>query len=175
MNNKSAQINSLKHKVRKYLTKLSHATHVEQHYKKRATIVLMAESGKNNSEIADELSVGREQVRRWRRRWAYFQNQIDGMLPCDSKKLQAAIRDVLSDEQRSGRPMQFTQQQVAGILNVSLQEPSHYSETEQTHWTNKVLRDQVIHLGIVDSISSTQVWRFLKRRERASHTEPKDG
>jgi putative transposase len=81
------------------------------------------------------------------------------------------IEAALSDEARSGRPADFTAEQLCQIIAVAVQEPQAYG-CPVSHWTPKELAQVVIREGIVSTISPRHIGRFLKgvRPETASVT-----
>jgi putative transposase len=62
---------------------------------------------------------------------------------------------------RPGAPRKFTPEQVTQILAVAC-EPPEKSGRPITHWTAYELADEVVRRGIVASISTTQVGRYLR-------------
>jgi len=72
-----APVIELTKEERAELTRLADATLVNPRLAKRARIVLLAAHGMQNKDIAEELTVGRVQVSRWRER--YLQSRISGI------------------------------------------------------------------------------------------------
>jgi transposase len=145
------------------LNKLSKATHGANHYKIRATIILYAADETTNAHIAEALNITRGMLITWRNRWfkiSALLNQIEKTTHPIFKK---EIEKALNDEYRSGAPSKFTPEEIARIIEISLQKPETF-DVEETHWTCEALARKVIELNIVNSISSTQVWRFLKAK-----------
>jgi putative transposase len=77
------------------------------------------------------------------------------------RELAPAIMAVLSDRPRPGTPAKFTAEQVCQIIKVACEEPA-LSGRPITRWTPRELADEVVKREIVESISPTQVGRFLK-------------
>lgn len=127
----------------------------------RAQIILLAFEGTNNIEIARAIDLDRRQVGLWRRRWQESFNFLVA-IECEESHaaLQRAIEDVLRDAPRPGCPGKFTAEQVASILAVAC-EPPRNSGRPIDYWTLRELADEVVKRGIVDSISVTQVARYL--------------
>ncbi|OPZ93940.1 MAG: hypothetical protein BWY74_00944 [Firmicutes bacterium ADurb.Bin419] len=159
---KKATCINLTQKQREILEKMSNATHIEQHYKNRATIILKAASGISNRKMSIEMNIDRSVPMKWRNRWAYASKYLGSIEKEEPNKLLEKIKEVLSDEHRSGKKPIFTPEQVACIIDLSLQSPESVG-IPVTHWTKDLLRDKTIELGIVQSISSSQILRFLKR------------
>lgn len=149
-------------KQKDILEKMAKATHGELHYKSRATIILKANEDTKNTAIAEQMNINRAVATKWRTRWAYASKHLEQVETETPHKLAEKIREVLSDEQRPGKPPVITPEQVARIIDLSLQKPESVG-IPMTHWTIDALRDKVIELEIISSISSSQVARFLKR------------
>jgi transposase len=154
----------------KVLRKLSTATTVAKRLVQRASIILLAFAGRANEDIAKQVGLGRHQVGLWRRRWQHaFDNLI--RLECveDPPALRQAIEDLLSDEPRPGCPGKFTAEQLTQLIALAC-EPPEKSGRPITHWTGKELADEAIARGIVDTISPSQVNRYLREAELQPHT-----
>ena len=147
---------------RKILVQLQAGTHRPQHFKQRAEIVLMASSGKSNNEIERILKIRGETVTKWRNRFAGNAIELAKLEEENPLKLRSSIEKVLSDERRSGRAATFTDEQVACIIAMSCQKPEDLG-VPLSHWTPELLKNEAIHRGIVPTISTSQVRRFLKR------------
>jgi transposase len=151
------------------LLALRNATTAPSHLRQRAAVILLAFEGLRNDEIAARIGLGRFQVGRWRRRWAKaWSGLID--LECRETKadLRRAIEAILTDAPRPGAPGKFTPEQVTQILAVAC-EPPEKSGRPITHWTAHELADEVVKRGIVTSISTTQVGRYLREAAMQPH------
>ncbi len=151
------------------LLALRNASTAPSHLRQRAAVILLAFDGLRNDEIADRIGLGRFQVGRWRRRWARaWSGLID--LECRETRadLRRAIEAILSDAARPGAPGKFTAEQVTQVLAVAC-EPPEKSGRPITHWTAHELADEVVKRGIVDSISTTQVGRYLREAAMQPH------
>ena len=147
---------------KRILTQLQTGTHSPQHYKQRAEIVLLASKGYSNNEIERMLKISGETITKWRNRYVANENELRKVEEETPRKLRSNIEKILSDEQRSGRSATFTDEQVACIIAMSCQKPEEL-ELPFSHWTPELLKDEAIKRGIVTSISTSQVRRFLKR------------
>ena len=137
----------------------------------RATLILAMLQGKSNVAIHTELGYSWAKARRWRYRWIDLQPTLDTVeTTTDPKKvrheLEKAIRDGLSDAERSGSPGKFSaatadRHDYCQILGVALEEPS-LSGRPVSHWGLTELTEEVIKRGIVSRISRSQVGSFLK-------------
>ena len=153
----------------KVLRKLSTATTVAQRLVQRATVILLAFSGVANQGIAKQVGLGRCQVGIWRRRWHDgFPDLIRIECSEDPPALRQAIEGLLADEPRPGCPGKFTAEQLAQLIALAC-EPPETSGRPITHWTGKELAEEAIARGIVDSISPSQVNRYLREAQLQPH------
>ncbi|SIN84043.1 Transposase [Singulisphaera sp. GP187] len=151
------------------LRTLSRATTAPSRLRQRASIILMGFDGLRNQEIAEAVGLVHRQVGRWRRRWANAWEKLINIECCETRaKLRHAIEAVLTDEPRPGAPSKFTPEQVTQILAIAC-EPPEKSGRPITHWTARELADEVVKRGIVVSISSSQVSRYLDEAALQPH------
>ena len=108
----------------------------------RARIVLLADSGAGNSEIARRLGICEDTARKWRRR--YFRQGMDG----------------LADARRAGRPRTFPAAVVAGVKALACEMPSA-SETPLARWTCPELARKTAAGGVSPAPSPSTVRRWL--------------
>lgn len=136
---------------------------------RRANIVLLAFAGEDNQDIAKQVGVNRGAVAKFRRRWAEAWQKLI-LIECGETRaaLRRAIEAVLSDAPRSGSPGKFTPEQVTRILALAC-EPPEKSGRPITHWTAHELADEAKKRGIVESISPSQVGRYLREAELQPH------
>jgi len=136
---------------------------------KRANIVLLAFSGEDNQDIAKEVGLNRGAVAKFRRRWAKEWKKLI-LVECGQPRaaLRRAMETVLSDAYRSGSPGKFTPEQITQILALAC-EPPEKSGRPITHWTYAELADEAKQRGIVESISESQVGRYLREAELQPH------
>ena len=152
------------------LERLSKSQKVSHAHVTRARIILEAKKGKRNTAIAKEMSCTRETVQRWRARWVEAHNVLaEREKDVTEGGYQKMIEATLSDKERPGCPATFTAEQLCQIVAVAVQAPEEYG-CPVTHWTPNELRQVVIKEGIVDTISTRHIGRFLKgvRLETAS-------
>ncbi len=138
---------------RQGLEKLVNRHSTPQQVALRARIVLAANDGKNNSQIARDLDIGILTARRWRNRWLIFQ-------PIPLAEL--SIEERLEDLPRPGSPSRITADQVCQIIAIACEAPED-SERPISHWTNRELADEIVKRDIVDQISPRHAARLLKR------------
>jgi transposase len=151
------------------LQTLSRSVTAPSRLRQRATIIVLAFEGLRNQDIAQKVGLTHRQVGRWRRRWANAWNRLVNIECCESRAvLRRAIEAVLADEPRPGAPGTFTPEQVTQILALAC-EPPEKSGRPITHWTVQELTDEVIRRGIVASISTSQVYRYLREAALQPH------
>jgi transposase len=168
MPGKAAKI-TITERQRDILLTLRNAVTAPSHLRQRASVILLAFSGLRNEDIAVEIGLGQRQVGRWRRRWAQAWKGLTDIECLETKAdLRRAIEHVLSDAPRAGAPGKFTPEQVTQILAVAC-EPPEKSGRPITHWTAHELADEVAKRGIVASISTTQVGRYLRAAALQPH------
>ena len=119
----------------------------------RARIVLAAAAGANNAQIARDLDVSLDMVRRWRERWF-------GLQPASSAEL--PFPDRLTDAPRPGKPVRITAEQVCQIGALACEPPAD-SQRPISQWTGREIADEIKQRGIVDHISGRHAARLLKR------------
>jgi transposase len=108
----------------------------------RARIVLLAAEGVQNTEIARRVGVCVDVASRWRKR--FCQQGLEG----------------LRDRPRSGRPRTFGSSVVAGVKALAC-EPPEQRAVPLSRWSSHELATQAVAEGLVGSISSSTVRRWL--------------
>jgi transposase len=151
------------------LRKLSTATTVALRLVQRATIILLAFEGLANQDIALQVGIGPQQVGTWRRRWQqHFDHLIRIECTEELPALRTAIEDLLADLPRPGCPGKFTAEQLTQLLALAC-EPPENSGRPITHWTGWELADELGKRGVVESISASQVNRYLRQAKLQPH------
>ena len=168
MSGKAAKI-VLSEEQQSVLQQIHRSRTAPQRLVQRVGIILLAFTGLLNVDIAPKVGLARKQVGLWRRRW---QQSLDALVAIECRETQAelrrAIEDVLSDAPRSGSTGTFTAEQVTQVLAVAC-EPPEQSGRPIDRWTLRELADEVIARGIVESISISQVGRYLAQAELQPH------
>jgi putative transposase len=119
----------------------------------RARIVLAAADGANNCQIARQLDISLDMVRRWRERWRTLQPATLADLP---------VADRLTDVPRPGKPRQITAEQECQIIALAC-EPPKDAQRPISQWTGREIADEIKKRGIVSTISDRHAARLLKR------------
>jgi transposase len=138
---------------RQGLKKLVTRHTVGQQIALRGRIVLAADEGKNNTQIAKEQGTTLSTVRLWRQRWVDLQ-----LISLDDLSLEERLQDL----PRPGAPARITADQVCQITALACEEPEE-SGRPISHWTGREIADEIIKRGIVDHISPRHAARLLKR------------
>ena len=135
----------------------------------RARLIVLAFGGMLNKVIGGAIGLRRKQVGLWRRRW---KQSFDALVAIECRESQAALRraieEVLGDAPRSGSSGKFTAEQVTQVLAVAC-EPADQSGRPIDEWTGRELADELVQRGIVSSISTSQVNRYLAEAELQPH------
>jgi putative transposase len=122
-----------------------------QQLAKRGRMILGAGDGKRNAQIARELGVSVDTVRKWRMHWLAVQAVSLADLDVISR---------LSDLQRPGRPSQITAEQTCQLIALACEQPK---ERPISHWTGREIAEEVMARGIIEHISPRHAARLLKK------------
>jgi transposase len=125
------------------LKKMAYGHKTPHQARQRATIVLLAARGRSNAQIAAEIHLHLDTVRRWRGRFAA------GRVPA------------LADRKRSGRPPTFTALQIAEVKALACQLPTE-SGAPLSCWSCPELAREAVTRAITDRISASTVRRWLR-------------
>ena len=130
---------------------------------RRAKILLALETGAHECHVMRQRHLNRETVRVWRRRWLALAPKLE-QLEADEgsdKALCAMIVEALTDHPRPGTPATFTAEEIVQIVAVACEDPAD-SGRPVSHWTPREVAEEVRKRGIVETISTRSVGRFLK-------------
>ncbi len=134
---------------REVLRQLTRKHTAKQSIVKRAKIILMADAGEKNQDIAAQLKVKSHVVTTWTKRWL--------------EKSEEPVEQRLADLPRPGAPDTFTPEQLCQLIALACESPQDYGRP-MTHWTQRELAAEAIKQGIVESISPHHLGRLLKKR-----------
>ncbi len=154
-----------------FLDRLAARAKTEQRLALRAKILLALDQGHSVSAVARDLHMVRNTVKKWRDRWLNAQERLTLAQQDDQAAFEALALAVLDDAARSGKPAEFTPEQITQIVVISC-EPPEQSGRPTTHWTHRELADEAIKRGIVTQISPRSAGRFLKRGRSQAASEP---
>jgi transposase len=114
-------------------------------------MLLAADEGKRNGQIARELGVSVDTVRSWRMRWI-------GLQAVSLEDL--SVRERLTDVPRPGRPSQITAEQTCQMFALACEQPK---ERPISQWTGREIAEEVVRRGIIEQISPRHAARLLKK------------
>jgi putative transposase len=142
---------SLTEVERNALERLVRRPSTSQQMALRGRIILEANAGKNNSQIARELGVSVETVRAWRKRWLALQAVALADL---------SVQDRLRDVPRPGRRSRITAEQTCQVIALGCSQPK---DRPISQWTGREIADEVMRRGIIQQISPRHAARLLKK------------
>lgn len=135
----------------------------------RSRILLLADRGENNSEIAKALFLKRGTVAEWRKRWRSNQSRLERLNQLENPdKFRNDIIEILSDNPRSGAPLKFGEERVKKIRQIADELRKKYVESGRK-LTYKAIAEAVEAKGIVQSISISSVRRILTQSDSTRH------
>jgi len=143
------------------LEAIINASKTPQSILSRAKIIHYLASGKSKYKINKDFGLAYTTINRWERRWI----KLQGNLTLIEEKgtagsLKKALLEILSDAQRSGAPPTFTEEEIVQIIALACTPPSDVG-VEVSHWSVRLLAKSAVDLGIVKSISPSQVLVFF--------------
>ena len=151
----------LTQKTKEILTKFANSRSRKSSLVKRATIILRAAEGAQDLEIGEELGLHYNSVGLWRNRYLEQQSLLKELEENNLQILEVKIETILSDSARSGKPTEFTADQMTQIIALACTHPKDHGY-EQSQWTLNLLAKEAVKSEIVEKISAKSVSRFLK-------------
>jgi len=133
--------------IKRSLQKIAQAHTSEQRMALRANIVLCANLGSNNSEIADQLGIDVKTVRKWRDRFC-----VSGM-------------EGLHDDPRSGRPFKFD----SGVRHEAFTAVVGDPPEPYAAWSLDLLAKHLVDSRLVGSISIETLSYWLRTADIKPH------
>lgn len=152
--------------VRNILLKWSRSTKSPRRLIERATIVLACadQPKKSNAAIGRDLDLDRHTIIKWRNRFAAaLERWGDAAIAGKPHEIAARIVGELADAPRSGRPAEFSAEQVVQIIAVACELHPDDSGRPISHWTGREVADEAMQRGIVATISIRHTSRLLKK------------
>jgi putative transposase len=130
---------------------------------RRAKILLALETGATQCHVTRQMHLNRGTVRVWRERWRTFAPKLEQVEADEGsdKALTTVIVAALTDYPRAGTPATFTAEQIVQMVAIACEDPAD-SGRPVSHWTPREVADEVRKRGIVETISTRSVGRFLK-------------
>ena len=108
----------------------------------RAQVLLLADEGRSDADIAAALHTSIATVERTRRRF-----------------VEEGFQAALEERPRPGGRRKLDGKQEAFLVAVTCSAPPE----GRSRWTMQLLADRMVKLGVVDDLSDTTVWRTLKK------------
>ena len=130
---------------------------------RRAQILLALETGATQCHVMRQMHLNRGTVQVWRRRWCALAPKLEQREADEGsdKALTTRIVEALADHPRSGTPATFTAEQLVQIVAVACEDPAD-SGQPVSHWTPREVAEEVRRRGLVETISTRSVGRFLQ-------------
>ena len=130
---------------------------------RRAKILLALGTGATQCHVMRQMHLNRGTVQVWCRRWRALAPKLEQMEADEGsdKALPTMIVEALTDHPRPGTPATFTAEQIVQIVAVACEDPAD-SGRPVSHWTPREVAEEVRKRGIVETISTRSVGRFLK-------------
>ena len=141
----------------KYLQSIVRSREISHSLVMRSQIILKASQGNTNKAISKTLNIIEETVSLWRKRWIENRAEFEKIIG-KPKQLDMLIKRTLSDKYRSGKPCNFSAEQICQLIALACESPPDYL----SHWTQKALVKEAIKRNIVQTLSQATISRFLK-------------
>lgn len=148
MGMKKRYIVSLTDEEREALTQVAKRERVSGLKRLRAKILLKADEGLTDQEIADDLEAGLVTVERVRKR-------------CCERGLEASLERKPQD--KPSRPRKLDGASEARLVQIACSEPP----AGRARWTISLLADRLVELKVFDSVSPSTVQRGLKKTKQS--------
>lgn len=130
---------------------------------RRAKILLALETGVTQCHVMRQMHLNRGTVQMWCRRWCALAPklaQIETEEGSDKART-TMIVGALADHPRAGTPATFPAEQIVQIVAVACEDPAD-SGRPVSHWTPREVAEEVRKRGLIETISTRSVGRFLK-------------
>ena len=129
---------------------------------RRAKILLALETGVTQCHVMRQMHLNRGTVQMWCRRWGALVPKLAQMETEEGsdKALTTMMVGALADHPRAGTPATFTAEQIVQIVAVACEDPAD-SGRPVSHWTPREVAEEVRKRGLLETISTRSVGRFL--------------
>ena len=130
---------------------------------RRAKILLALETGANQCHVMRQMHLNRGTVQMWGRRWCALAPTLEPMEADEGSEQALTTRmvEALAAHPRSGPPATFTAEQIVQMVAVACEDPAE-SGRPISHWTPREVAEEVRKRGLIETISTRSVGRFLK-------------
>jgi transposase len=109
----------------------------------RARILLKADEGLKDTEIAEALNTGRTTVERIRKRF-----------------VEGGLEKALNEDPRPGKQPKLNEQAEAHLVALACSD----GPGGEDHWSLRLLADKMVELGYVESISHEAIRQYLEKK-----------
>ncbi|MGB1217861.1 MAG: helix-turn-helix domain-containing protein, partial [Saprospiraceae bacterium] len=132
--------------------------------------------GKRKFEIEKEVSLSMMSILKWLSRWLseeesrkkwYLWYKEEEITLNEYREL---LLSLLKDKPRSGKPKKFTDMEIEKIVALAVTDPTSLG-LPFSRWSESLLKVELINRKIVESISTAQIGRFLKRTQNQTPQE----
>ncbi len=151
--------------IKNFLESITRQHNIAKSKHRRANIILLIHIYSCNHYIANQIGCSYRTITRWKNRAIKFLSK----LPKDISELNDdLLMEMLSDKPRSGRPCEFTPEQLCLVMRIALEKPDD-SNRPITFWTAREIANETIKRKIVDYISSSTVSNLLRNADIRPH------
>ena len=126
-------------------------------------MLLALETGATQCHVMRPLHLKRGTVQVWGRRGCALASQLEH-IEADGRRAQAlttVLVEALTDHPRAGTPAPFTAEQMVQMVTVACEDPAA-SGRPVRHWTPREVAEEGRQRGMVETISTRSVGRFLQ-------------
>ena len=130
---------------------------------RRAKILLALETGATQCHGRRQMHLKRGTGQGWCRRWHALAPTLEQRAADagSDKALSTRIEEAWTDAPRPGTPATFTAEQLVQMVAVACEDPAD-SGRPVSHWTPREVAEEVRTRGIVETISTRSVGRFVQ-------------
>ena len=147
-------------KIRDILSTFSNSYSYPRFLQYRSQLLLLAEKGEDNKEIAVKIGVHPNTVRLWRNRFVSELSRLISIEQKEPSELKATVINLLTDIKRSGAPCTYDTDKRLKIRLLACQNPSDYG-LEASHWSLSLLKS-VLEKENITHISKGGIYYILK-------------
>ena len=130
---------------------------------RRAKMLLALETGVTQCHVMRQMHLTRGTIQMWGRRWCALVPKLAQMETEEGsdKALTTMMVGALADPPRAGPPAPLTAEQSVQIVAVACEDPAA-SGRPVSHWTPREVAEEVRTRGLIETMSTRRVGRFLQ-------------
>lgn len=132
----------------------------------RAAVVLACARypAEKNGEIGARLGMSRNTVAKWRRRAVEALERWGPEVLAEKRHVLAKrVAEMLADAPRSGRPADFTAEQIVQVIAIACEVRPEEAGRPISHWSGREVADEAKRRGVVPHLSDRHARRLLKK------------